>query len=680
MMNRKMPFYILKILSDRIENISRSYNINADTNNELEYSLGEIKKDLEKMINLIPRLKDSEDLLMQTFQSLERELDVIYDDHGQPNETSRKLNTIRQILQETNIKISDCLSKEEKAPILPRQQQTHLDIQMPKMSNNWLNLHIEESILDSPMMSNLQLSCDIPSINLMLCLLTFAVFPEKQLIKKKPLIYWWIGEGFITKSINKVAEEVGEEIFMELINKGFIQPSRKTPKNPIIHGCTVHPWIHRMLVSMAREANFFDLDTTGKVTNSYHNSRRFILDEMSSTSDDRPKGELLAIINVREKYPSFREDFFSKTEKIKVLQLGRWQSSPRHHIEIEVGKFLDKLKKQKQLKYLSLRGISRITTLPSSIVGCQNLEILDLRACHNLETLPFDIGSFKKLTHFDVSECYLLENLPKGLEKRSSLEVLKGFVVDHWRKNSCIVSDLSQLEKLRKLSINVGMVSKVLEETTFDIKKKKKKRSPKDNNDKEATLRKIRAHAQVIRAAYLFAAAGKDLRIKNLRILTITWQMSSKSGDQRRKIFSSSANKEEEKDERSDPFAQILLPNLEKLDLRCFPDKNLPLWISPVNLGNLKRLYIRGGNVKILVPMSDKFKPWKVEILRLNYLKNFRFHDSFVLEKEFPHLLYFERINCNCIADGLYDKNIKWRLDDGWQTLKSTLRGNQPPS
>ncbi|KAL2456279.1 Leucine-rich repeat (LRR) family protein [Abeliophyllum distichum] len=369
-----MPFYILKILSD-------------DTNNELEYSIGEIKKDLEKMINLIPRLKDSEDLLMQMFQSLEKELDhVIYDDHGQPNETSKKLNAIRQILQQTYTNISD----------------------------------VE--------------SCNIPSTNLILCLLTFAVFPEKQLIKKKPLIYWWIGEGFITKSINKVAEEVGEEIFMELINKGFIQPSHKTPKNPIIYGCTVHPWIHKMLVSMARQANFFDLDTTGKVTNSYHNSRRFILDEMSSTSDDRPKGELLAIINVREKYPSFSEDFFSKNEKIKVLQLERWQSSPRHHIEIEVGKFLDKLKKQKQLKYLSLRGISRITTVPSSIVGCQNLEILNLRACHNLETLPFDIGSFKKLTHFDVTECYLLENLPKGLEKLPSLEVLKGFVVDHWRK------------------------------------------------------------------------------------------------------------------------------------------------------------------------------------------------------------------------------------------------------
>ncbi|KAL2525086.1 RNI-like superfamily protein [Abeliophyllum distichum] len=530
----------------------------------------------------------------------------------------------------------------------PRQQ-SYSDVQMPKiMSDNWLNLQIEENILDSPMMSNFQMSFDILSINLRLCLLTFAVFPEEQLIKKKPLIYWWIGEGFITKSRNKTAEEAGEETFMELIDEGLIQPFHKTQKNPLIYGCTVHPWIHRMLISMARQANFFDLDTTGKVTNGHQNSRRFVLDERSSTNDYQPKGELSAIINMREIYPSFSENFFSKNDqKIKVLQLGRWQSSPRHHIEIEEGKFLDKLKKQKQLKYLSLRGVSRITTLPSSIVGCQNLEILDLRACHNLETLPFDIGSFKKLTHFDVSECYLLENLPNGLEKLSSIEVLKGFVVNHWRKNSCSLASLLSLEKLIKLSINIGIA---------------------------------------YQAMPWFRVVPTRHSSFNLRILVIIWQMRSTSVDQ---------TSEEEERIRLNLFRDISFPNLEKLDLRCFPDTMLPSWISPENMGNLKRLYMRGGMLKTLLPVSENLNPWKVEILRLNYLKNFRFQESFDVQKEFPHLSYLERINCNgqpveniawTVVDGWeiarrilssegssrlhYDANIEWRLDDGWEKLK----------
>ncbi|KAL2547366.1 disease resistance RPP13-like protein 4 [Forsythia ovata] len=621
-----MPYYILKILSDYLKNISKNYDIDAEAKNHRGYSLKKIEEDLQKMIDLIPRLKELENLFLQMFHFMEKALKVISDDHVQPEERSKKHDDISKVLEEMGKMISDHLIGGEEEKATSPRQQSHLNVQMPKiMSDNWLNLKIEENILDSPMMSNFQMSFDILPINLRLCLLTFAVFPEEQLIKKKPLIYWWIGEGFITKSSNKTAEKAGEETFMELIDEGLIQPSHKTRKNPVIYGCTVHPWIHRMLISMARQANFFDLDTMGKVTNGYQKSRRFVLDERSSTNDYLPKGELSAIFNMREKYPSFREDLFSKNEKIKVLQLGRWQSSPRHHIEIEEGKFLDKLKTQKQLKYLSLRGISRITTLPSSIVGCQNLEILDLRACHNLETLPFDIGSFKKLTHFDVSECYLLENLPNGLEKLSSIEVLKGFVVYHWRKNSCRLASLQNLEKLIKLSINIGIALTARPRLEFPT-----------------------------------------LKPFNLRILIIIWQMRSTSVVQ--------TNKDDEK-RGLHLFENISFPNLEKLDLRCFPDTLLPSWISPENMGNLKKLYIRGGMLETLrlEPTlhlePEKFNPWKVEILRLNYLKNFRFQESFDVKKEFPHLSYLERINCNRIADGKYE----WRLEDGWEMLKSEL-------
>ncbi|KAL2547368.1 RNI-like superfamily protein [Forsythia ovata] len=283
------------------------------------------------------------------------------------------------------------------------------------------------------------------------------------------------------------------------------------------------------------------------------------------------------------------------------------------------------MKTQKQLKYLSLRGISRITTLPSSIVGCQNLEILDLRACHNLETLPFDIGSFKKFTHFVVSECYLLEILPNGIEKLSSIEVLKGFVVYHWRKNSCSMAFLNDFEKLIKLSINVGI--------TYQV----------------------RPWFRLPPLKPLFFGLG---------ILIIIWQMRSTSVDQ--------TNKDEEK-RRLYLFENISFPNLEKLDLRYFPDTLLPSWISPENMGNLKRLYIRGGMLETLLSVSEMFNPWKVEILRLNYLKNFRFQTSFDVRKEFPRLSYLERINCNRIADGKYDANIGWRVDDGWDMLKSKL-------
>ncbi|KAL2457170.1 Uncharacterized protein Adt_46481 [Abeliophyllum distichum] len=275
MASQNMPSYILKMLNHRIENISESYNINADTvENDIVCSFGELRKDLEKTMSLIPRLKKSEDLLMENFQSLEMQLDevlvYIRQRIGQII-LPRMINDMRNMLQETNEKISDDLRKEEKAPLQYSSDPLD-DDKMP--NNNWL---IEENILDSLiMMSNFQMSYDILSVNSRLCLLTFAVFPEKQLIKKKPLIYWWIGEGFITKSINKTAEEVGVEILMELIDMGLIQPC----------------WF--ILLKRSPKIEFHDL-----------------------------KGDLLSIINMIDEYPSFSKNFFSKNGRIKVLQLGR---------------------------------------------------------------------------------------------------------------------------------------------------------------------------------------------------------------------------------------------------------------------------------------------------------------------------------------------------------------------
>lgn len=125
-----------------------------------------------------------------------------------------------------------------------------------------------------------------------------------------------------------------------------------------------------------------------------------------------------------------------------MLQLGHWQDSPSHHIEIGSQKFLKDLRNLKTLFYLSLRGISRISELPPSIAQLESLEILDLKACHNLETLPNYISSMKHLTHLIVSQCYFLEGMPKGIEKLTNLQVLKGFVISTSRKTPCRISDL----------------------------------------------------------------------------------------------------------------------------------------------------------------------------------------------------------------------------------------------
>nr|KYP35499.1 Disease resistance RPP13-like protein 4 [Cajanus cajan] len=240
-------------------------------------------------------------------------------------------------------------------------------------------------------------------------------------------------------------------------------------------------------------------------------------------------------------------------------------------ISVDSINFMKDLKGQKHLKYLSLRGISRITELPPSIAQLVSLQILDLKACHNLETLPVEIALLKKLTHLDASQCYLLESMPKGIEKLSELQVLKGFVVGNSNKSPRI-SDLAELKKLKRLSIHIGSEA-VVQAEDFD--------------------------------------SLKDL--EEVKCLKISWGVSSNL--------------------RSMHNVISLPPRLEKLDLQCFPRKEIN--IPPLH--TLRKLYIKGGKLT-----SFPFYMFrKVEILRLKYLNDMDVKPK-DLPQIFPSLQYAE--------------------------------------
>lgn len=310
------------------------------------------------------------------------------------------------------------------------------------------------------------------TMELKMCLLSFSIFPENAQIKKRVMLYWWIGEGFVPPLLernNNAAdntertEHFANEFFKKLVAKGYVEPMRKkfTAGENI---CKMHPFVRSMVIKLAKRANFFDFDDEGNIEGDKCSSLRACL-----TGKVLPKIEsfekLYALFNLNEAFLEFSPELFAKMKNVNVLYLGRWQTSAIHHIEIEDTKtlkmknanVLDGLKHVKHLRFLSLQGISRIVQLPESISKLSNLTILDIRACHNLEVLPEGIGLLKNLTHLDMSECYLLDQMPKGLALLSKLEVLSGFVVgDSDRETSCNLEDLGKLTNLRKLSIHTG--------------------------------------------------------------------------------------------------------------------------------------------------------------------------------------------------------------------------------
>ncbi|KDP20864.1 hypothetical protein JCGZ_21335 [Jatropha curcas] len=521
-----------------------------------------------------------------------------------------------------------------------------------------------------------------------LCLLCFAVFPEGAVVKKRLLMYWWVGEGFIdTQDGGKkdgeneppnsqndlkkaLAEEVAYKILKKFLEKGFVEPVIR--KRRLI-GFRMHAWIRYAVISRAEKAGFFNFDRMGNPTADFSSCQRACLvktEEVYSRSlliknnhnlQKNPHSEseqeklqpekLRTLFNVNDPYPDFELQWFLRMKNVNVLCLGRWDNSSKKHTEDEEGKrhievegieFLKGLKNMKYLKYLSLQGVSRVNVLPDTVWNLPNLRILDLNACHNLEALPDKIVSLKNLTHLDISECYLLDCVPKGLESLTNLQVLKGFVISDLKiKHSGSLGDLAGLTKLRKLSIYTS-----------------KKEFP----------------------------TGQELdalrRITGLRKLTIEWGGKSldKSGTNptvAKKYKRSTAFKQD-----NDTGINPQLPEgLEKLDLQCYPGTKAPSWLRPGKLEHLKKLYVRGGNLSDMGQARGGNDKWNVRILHVKFLSELKM-DWRELCDAFPNLIYLEKVKCPkltffpCDESGvwlnrklLFDKKLLEELEFSWSFL-----------
>ncbi|XP_021811754.1 disease resistance RPP13-like protein 4 [Prunus avium] len=570
-------------------------------------SFKNMEQELESMKDLVPRVKHWEKTLFNQLNALERRLDkIIIGTETSAEAIAGALDGMAGYVEQIKVSIPQVRKlmpcpEQSPEPWTRRSEPKWLPAQ--RMSRHWSQLRLEDRIHKSAAMLDINLSYErLESNELKMCLLSFSIFPEDSVIKKRPLIYWWIGEGFIRSTQDQTAEKVGEEVFENLLTRGLIQSHCRllnAPTSAVVNSCTMHPWVRHVVISLAESAELFDFEPRWPRMPSYKtsNCRRacLVFDNPISQAENAPN--LLTLFNLNDHYLSLKPEWLAKLKKVEVLQLGRWQSSPTHHIEVDDEGFLKGLGPQNMfLKYLSLRGISTITQLPSCIFKLVSLEILDLRACHNLETLPSDISSLRKLTHLDVSECYLLEGMPKGIEKLCSLQVLKGFLVGNRKTTPCKLPDLAKLKKLKRLSIYIGSEATVEDRDFKSLK-----------------------------------------HISSLCHLKISWAVVSPKLKEKIALQS----------------RDFSLPHsLEKLDLQAFPLPFLPDWLKPSRLQKLKKLYIRGGELDNLDQCEKGM--WTVEILRLKYLRNMKIRWP-ELKELFPHLRYLEKINCNEI-----EKDIVW--------------------
>jgi len=74
-----------------------------------------------------------------------------------------------------------------------------------------------------------------------------------------------------------------------------------------------------------------------------------------------------ALFNPGETVLNLKQDYLANKKHLKIIHLGRWCSKPEQHLQVEGTEFLKYSKKLKNVRLLSLKGVSRIMELPNSI-------------------------------------------------------------------------------------------------------------------------------------------------------------------------------------------------------------------------------------------------------------------------------------------------------------------------
>ncbi|VAI00342.1 unnamed protein product [Triticum turgidum subsp. durum] len=285
------------------------------------------------------------------------------------------------------------------------------------------------------------------------CLLYLGIYPSGRPIRRGSLIRRWSAEGFITAEHKRSAREVAFANFNELVDSSIIHPidvsssSRAEVKACQTHGIMLEFLLHKSMCENFVTLLYDDVPPPSKV-------RWLSLHSGSAASsrinpNDVPFLRSLTIFGKAHK-SVFN---FSKYKLMRVLDLEECH-------ELMEDKHLKGIcSNLVLLRYLSLRGASKITVLPKEVKKLQLLETLDVRGT-NIDILPTQVMQLQSLLHL-----FGKFKLPQGIggrkmrklqawlqeEENSKLQTVAGFVVDG--KSQGFAQLMGEMKKLTKVKI-----------------------------------------------------------------------------------------------------------------------------------------------------------------------------------------------------------------------------------
>ncbi|XP_077226117.1 disease resistance protein RGA2-like [Tasmannia lanceolata] len=226
---------------------------------------------------------------------------------------------------------------------------------------------------------------NLPS-HLRQCFSFCSVFPKGYRIVKEELILMWIANGFVTPKGRMELEDVGNEIFNDLLWRSFFQDIEKDYEGNI--SCKMHDLVHDLARSViGNKCYIVDSEKTDNIPP----STRYVYSLLECPGLYKAKAIRTMLLGFEYKSGGMEPWILRDIEKfryLRCLDLSMLDFNPHSICNL------------KQLRYLSLADTYN-ETLPESIIYLQNLQTLKLKNWLRLCNLP-PLGQLPSLKNLEI--------------------------------------------------------------------------------------------------------------------------------------------------------------------------------------------------------------------------------------------------------------------------------------